>query len=258
LTGLAHPQAPPSQLKIRQTATKPVGDAHEAGCATRDHRPASACHPRTWRDANATARVHLDGPREYDLATVGPAPIPPHERHWRHPSELGPTIADVDMDQSGRGLVLTTGVTAALLAAVMVIVLTPPRASAPTAITATTIASVSVRSPNAARFEGAEASRNSGIVRLNQSTMSVDRTLILSGTPNAVSAAPVDQSGNYEYAMRLPERDERVIVFDRSFVYEFSWSEIDRVGAPDGAVVVTLSGELIAVFVAGELELVVR
>jgi hypothetical protein len=151
-----------------------------------------------------------------------------------------------------------TGVAAAVLAAVMVVALTPPRSTAPIAMTATTIASASVRAPNTPRVVDSDTSNNGGIVRLNQSTMSLDRTMTLSGAPNAISAAPIDQSGDYDLATSLPEPDERVLVFDRSYVWEISWSDIDRLRAPDGAVVVTWSGELIAVFVEGELRLVVR
>jgi hypothetical protein len=186
---------------------------------------------------------------------VGPAPLPPHERSWRHPSELGPSITDVGVEGSGRGLVIATGAAAALLAAIMVVVLTPPRASAPTAITATTIASVSARGPNAPRTDSAGGV---GMVRLNRNALSVDQTVTLSGAHNAIAAASFPSNGDYEPASTLPDGDTRLLVLYRSYVYEFDWRDADVLQAPDGAIVATRDGQMIAVFVDGEMRVVVR
>jgi hypothetical protein len=191
----------------------------------------------------------------YDLSIVGPAPLPPHERHWRHPSELGPTITSVDATPNGRWLAVATGAAAAVLAAVMVIAVSPPRSSAPVALTATTIASVSVRGPNEPRVDDADLADSLGIVRLNRN-VSLDRTLTLTGPPNAISAAPMNQSGDHALAASMPTIDERVLLLTRSHTYELPWSDADYLRAPDGAVIVNRNGELIAVFVDGALVVV--
>jgi hypothetical protein len=49
----------------------------------------------------------------YDLVLVEPGPLPPHERSWRHPSELGPTRVDVDDPPSNSHLVALVGGTPA-------------------------------------------------------------------------------------------------------------------------------------------------
>ena len=83
--------------------------------------------------------------------------------------------------------------------------------------------------------------------------MSRDNALTLVGAPNAVSVA----SANADVGKRLPGDDERVYVLTRSHTYALWWSQVDRLVAPDGAIVVTADGELVAAFVDGELDVLV-
>lgn len=67
-------------------------------------------------------------PRDDESASEYPtAPIPPHERAWRHPSELAAnTVRDLPpASPLGRGLVVVTGVAAVVLAVGLVRLLTP-------------------------------------------------------------------------------------------------------------------------------------
>ncbi len=56
---------------------------------------------------------------------------------------------------------------------------------------------------------------------------------------------------------RLPDATERVYVLTQSHTYALWWSQIDRLVAPDGSVVVTVDGELLATFVGSELRILV-
>jgi hypothetical protein len=185
---------------------------------------------------------------------VGPAPIPPHERHWRHPSELAPTAADVEFTSSRRALVLATGTTAFLLAAVLAIALTPTRSTAPSAVIATTLPTATIE------LEG-----RSGVPDPTDHSMALTfRTMVLRnhsvalvGAPNAISAAPVGDADDLALAGRLPADQERVIVLTTSHAYDLAWHRIDDIDAPDGSIVMTRDGHLVATFVSGELRLLV-
>jgi hypothetical protein len=61
---------------------------------------------------------------------VDRAPLPPHERPWRHPSELGPP-AHEPTTTSGRVLIVTTAALGLLLVGVLAISMTPERAASP-------------------------------------------------------------------------------------------------------------------------------
>jgi PDZ domain len=54
------------------------------------------------------------------------APLPPHERVWRHPSELGPTVADSHPPPTlGRGMMITAGVVGVAVAVGMIRLMSP-------------------------------------------------------------------------------------------------------------------------------------
>ncbi len=184
-----------------------------------------------------------------------PAPLPPHERSWRHPSELAPTVSDVDRSTGGRNLVLVTGTAAAVLVVMLVVALTPPPSSAPTAISSTTLPSVSARDPNAAR---STVERAQGIVQLERSSVTQESVLTLSGSPNAISAAPDAATSDLQIARSVPDPNDRVILLTGSHTYNLRWHQVALIAdAPDGAVVMTRSGELIAVLVDGDVDLLV-
>jgi hypothetical protein len=89
----------------------------------------------------------------YDLAFVGSPPIPPHERTWRHPSELAAAerhaIRHTEVQRSTRGFAIATGSIGLIAVAVLMILVTPPAQDSPVAVSATT--SPSAPRPTTAR-----------------------------------------------------------------------------------------------------------
>lgn len=190
------------------------------------------------------------------------APLPPHERTWRHPSELGPTVDDVDHSTGGRGLVLATGALAAVVIAVMVVGFTPRSSPAPIAATATTIppASVELRSDSGASETGTGPEIETvGFERvgLRGTPLAGDGVVALSAIPNAVSAAPIEHADDIDMAGGAPGPADPVLVLTPSHTYRVVWSEVERLHAPDGAIVITEDGGLVASFFAGEMTVLV-
>lgn len=143
-----------------------------------------------------------------------------------------------------------------MLVAVMVVALNPPRSSAPTAISATTLPSVVVRVQNPAR-DDAPKDATPGIVRIAGNAVSRGEGLALTGAPNAVSAAHL--ADEYALADDLPDDDERIMLLTSTATFVMLWGEIDQISyAPDDTLVITHSRELVAVFVDGDLRLLVR
>lgn len=181
------------------------------------------------------------------------APLPPHERTWRHPSELGPTPALVEPSSlRSRALAFSSGAIAAVLVAVMVVSVTPRRTNSPSAVSATTIpaASVQLRSVN-------RPITTTDFVRVEHRGLSNGPTVALTGAPNAISSAPATSPTGLAVASQVPHDDSRVIILTNSFTYDVAWEEIDQLVVPDGAIVITHDGELIATFVDDELHLLV-
>lgn len=156
-------------------------------------------------------------------------------------------------------MLLASGVAAVMLTAVMVVALAPPRAGSPVAVSATTLpaATVQLRSSSAQVDDGDPSKRTTDIVQIDRNPVSRDNALALVGSPNAVSAAPTADPGSSRVAEQRPSPNEQVFLLTQSHTYALAWSELDRVGAPDGAVVVTADGGLLATFVNGELRLLV-
>ena len=61
------------------------------------------------------------------------APLPPHERPWRHPSELGPPTPE-PTSTSGRVIIATTATLSLLLIGLLVISMTPGKDHPPQAV----------------------------------------------------------------------------------------------------------------------------
>lgn len=78
----------------------------------------------------------------YDLAFVEQGPLPPHERTWRHPSELAAHEHAVARSQTAtattRAFAFTTGTLGLLAVGLLMVAVTPSRTAAPVAISATT------------------------------------------------------------------------------------------------------------------------
>jgi hypothetical protein len=68
---------------------------------------------------------------------VDRAPLPPHERPWRHPSELGPPGHE-PTSTSGRVIIATAATLSLLLVGLLVVSMTPDRAGTPQTVSATT------------------------------------------------------------------------------------------------------------------------
>jgi hypothetical protein len=68
---------------------------------------------------------------------VDRAPLPPHERPWRHPSELGPPSHE-PTSTSGRVIIATAATLSLLLVGLLVVSMTPDRADTPQTVSATT------------------------------------------------------------------------------------------------------------------------
>lgn len=148
----------------------------------------------------------------------------------------------------------------AILALVLVATVSTDRSPAPFAVSATTVPMVRIElSP---RHTASAATRVADDVRVWRSEthgMTRSSVLAVSGAPNAIAAAPVADPDldSLDLAPRLPSDDERVLVLTESHTYRLWWNEIDDVIAPDQAIVMTLNGGLVAVFVNGDLRLLV-
>src|ERR1700752_2211352 len=57
---------------------------------------------------------------------VEPGPLPPHERPWRHPSELGPPPHE-PTSTTGRVLIVTSATVSLILIGLLAIAVTPDR-----------------------------------------------------------------------------------------------------------------------------------
>jgi hypothetical protein len=68
---------------------------------------------------------------------VDRAPLPPHERPWRHPSELGPIAEHEPTTSGGKALIVTTATLGLLLVGVLAIAMTPDRSASPDAVAST-------------------------------------------------------------------------------------------------------------------------
>ena len=79
----------------------------------------------------------------YDLSFVEHGPVPPHERTWRHPSELAAEERELARAEAvpatSKVFAITTGTIGLLAIAVLLVTVTPSRHSQPIAINATTI-----------------------------------------------------------------------------------------------------------------------
>ena len=146
-----------------------------------------------------------------------------------------------------------------MLAAVMVVSLTPPKSNAPIAVSATTLPALTSQLRGSATQDANQVAtdRNDEQVRIGRIMMSRDNAPALVGSPNAVSAAPADPEA-LVVGQREPDDGERVYVLTTTHTYVVRWWQIDRVEAPDGSAVVNADGELLARFGDGEIDILVE
>jgi hypothetical protein len=181
----------------------------------------------------------------YDLVLVEQGPLPPHERSWRHPSELGPTRLDVD-EPNGRSranlLGLAGGTMAVLAVAAMVVAMTPRTSSGPVALSATT-------TPITARALVTPPTPDT-----SQEMQS--RTELLTSFvafPHAVTPGPQLDVDGTDVAAEPPADDETVFVRTEAVTYRLRWDVAKTMNMPDGSVVFDADGDLVARSSDGDL-----
>lgn len=182
----------------------------------------------------------------YDLVLVDSAPLPPHERTWRHPSELGPTRSDVDTGSRSHVGVLAAGALAVFAVAALVVVVTPRPAAGPLSISATTSPVVRVLSPDPAPFQATLPARPT--VRLVSS---------FTAYPHSIASASVADVDGTSVADEEPSASAAVLVRTDKVTYRLKWSQVPMLSAPDGTVVYDLDGQVVGRFIGGELQTLV-
>ncbi len=190
----------------------------------------------------------------YDLAFVEPGPLPPHERTWRHPSELGPTKADIEHGSSSHLAALAVGTLAVIAVAGLVVAMTPRTSSSPIALSATTApVSEPTSAPAGVGTVAATASVRvataAGIPRIPIGALLTS----FSAFPHAITSGPQLTLDGTGVATRLPDDHDIVLVHTEAVTYELPWGEVPFLGMPDGSVVFDGAGALVAHVAGGEL-----
>jgi hypothetical protein len=187
----------------------------------------------------------------YDLVFVEPGPLPPHERSWRHPSELGPTRLDVD-ETAPRphvsALALAGGTLAVLAVAAMVVAMTPRTSDGPVALSATTTpmaARAVVEPPATVTAEPAATP-----IEIRQRNALLTSFVAF---PHTVTAGPQLDVDGTDVAETTPDDDEMVFLRTEAVTYRLPWNDARRLAVPDGSVVFDDDGELVARVTGGEL-----
>jgi hypothetical protein len=182
----------------------------------------------------------------YDAQLVEPGPLPPHERTWRHPSELGPSADPWPAQQRGHGLalVVTTGTLVVVMIAVLVVATTPRSADPTSSMTATTMPAFVVTTPVAIVRPEADTTRVSVPALLLASLIAI---------PNEIASAPQFTSHRPRVAEDLPTAREQVMVQTDDVTVHCTWADVQEMPMPDGAIVVDLDGALVARVDDGEL-----
>lgn len=174
------------------------------------------------------------------------APLPPHERTWRHPSEIGPTTVEIDRGSGHRFVALATGALAVALIAALVITVTPAGSiNTPIAVSASTSppARDSIRAAASTAIAAAETIRS---IRLVEAT----------AIPNAIAnvpAAAFRSTGLSDPQAVLPDLHDQVLVLTDQYAYSVAWSDVARLDVAGDAVVVGPNGAIVARFTDGNL-----
>ena len=228
--------------KIRLAETEPVVTIerliHDRSVATPTPGPA--------------ARVQCPDAALYDLVLVEPGPLPPHERSWRHPSELGPTRLDVDEStrRSDMSLLALGGGTLAVLAvAALVVAMTPRSSGGPVALSATTtpITARAVVELPGPTIQTTTAQATEAIA------MRPALTTSFAAFPHAVTPGPQLDVDGTDVAADAPAADETVFVRTEAVTYQVTWDDAQDMHVPDGSVVFDGDGELVARVSDGDL-----
>ncbi|MGB0113453.1 MAG: hypothetical protein WBP59_09560 [Ilumatobacteraceae bacterium] len=172
-----------------------------------------------------------------------PGPLPPHERTWRHPSELGPTKLDVDTGSSNHLVGFIGGLFAVAAVAVAVVAMSPRPTGGTVAISATTTPMTqlaTISTPTLRTPTPATAVRPTGV--RSAPTLLTTFTAV----PHAVSTGPQLELDGVDVATDEPDADETVYVRTDDVTYRVRWGHVAELGAPDGTVVFDAAGDLIA------------
>jgi hypothetical protein len=183
---------------------------------------------------------------------VEPGPIPPHERTWRHPSELGPRAhAEAPSGRANHTLALVgaSGTLVVALIAVLVVVTSPRSGDESTTLSATTMPAFVTVSPTVTS-PAALANGDRDIKRVPTPTLLLASLIAI---PNEVASAPQSLTGKPHVAAALPKDEERVMVQTDEMTYHCTWADLPMLEMPDGSLVVDGDGSLVAEVDGGEL-----
>jgi hypothetical protein len=173
------------------------------------------------------------------------APLPPHERTWRHPSELVATTNEVESGRPPRGIALVGGALAVVMVATMVVALTPRQnAATTTAIGATTLPTALLSDSENTAVAAAESIRTSRLAGI---------TAIPQAIANIPLAASLLSSSDDPTQVVLPDLDDRVTVLTDQFAYAVAWRDVTRIDVTTGAVVIDNAGFVVARMEDGRL-----
>jgi hypothetical protein len=188
---------------------------------------------------------------------VEPGPLPPHERTWRHPSELGVGAPDpFDAPSRGHGLavVVTTGTLVVAMLAVLVVATTPRSSDRTSSVTATTMSAFVTTPVAIVRPEPTTTSTPTSMPTSTHVPVPTLQLASLVAIPNEIASAPQFTSHNRHVADEPPTASQPVLVQTEYVTYNCTWAEAATVPTlPDGAIVVDLDGALVAQVDAGEL-----
>ena len=177
-----------------------------------------------------------------------PGPLPPHERAWRHPSELGPTSHDVDGTASFGTFTKTLAAAASALAVMLigaiVVTATPNSSDAPMMLSVTTNSVVSFAPTSVDRPES---------TRHSIAPVQAPLMVSMSAIPNEIASAPQLSIEALRVAARLPKPSEAVMIQTADVTYRCTWAEVESLEMPDGIMVADDDGNIVARVVDGEI-----
>lgn len=200
----------------------------------------------------ASARGHGLVVWLYDLVLVEPGPLPPHERSWRHPSELGPTRHDVHDSSAGSRLNLVAlggGTLAVLAVASLVVAMTPRTSSGPVALSATTTP-ITVRAVVATPTSAATPTSVATPIEVRPRTAMLTSFVAF---PHTVASGPDFDLDGTEVADTDPRPDDLVFLRTEAVTYRLTWSQAQEMAVSDGSVVFDTAGALVARVADGDV-----
>ncbi len=194
----------------------------------------------------------------YDLALVEHGPLPPHERTWRHPSELGPTRADIDTGSHNHVAVLAIGAVAVLTVAGLVVAMTPRASSGPIALSATTVPAPAIDAPATVRAATAVSAGVSVSTGVSGSRIPIGALLTsFAAFPHAITSTPQLTIDGTDVADHMPDDADVVYVHTDAVTYRLLWGQVAYLAAPNGSVVFDADGDLLAHVSEGEVVMLV-